>query len=81
MDNASPLANQSSADQIEGELDDLLTEHETSTVLNVSPRTLQDWRRRGVGVPYIRVEGGVRYRRRHLKVYADRQTYYPKGWL
>lgn len=41
----------------------LLTEWQMSVLLNVSVRTAQDWRRRGVGPDFVKLEKSVRYRR------------------
>ena len=41
----------------------LLTERQMSVLLGVSVRTAQDWRRRGVGPNFVKLEKNVRYRR------------------
>jgi hypothetical protein len=37
--------------------DDLLTSNETARAVHGSPRTLESWRRKGIGPPFIRVGG------------------------
>ena len=55
--------------------DDLLTENQTSQLLNYSPRTLAAWRYRGGGPPFVRVSGkSVRYRRADLRNWIERRT-------
>jgi len=41
--------------------DSLLTEREAATLTSFSPRTLQGWRQRNQGPPYVRVGRSVRY--------------------
>lgn len=49
----------------------LLTERDAAASLALTPRTLQDWRRRGVGPPHVRVSSRcVRYRLQDLKDWA-----------
>jgi phage terminase Nu1 subunit (DNA packaging protein) len=38
-----------------------LTEKELAVILNVSIRTLQDWRQRGCGPSYLKLNKSVRY--------------------
>ena len=38
-----------------------LTEKELAAILNVSIRTLQDWRQRGCGPSYLKLQKCVRY--------------------
>lgn len=52
-----------------GSDDTLLTEKRAARVLRVSPRTLQGWRHRGTGPPYVKLGTAVRYRRGDLKRY------------
>jgi predicted DNA-binding transcriptional regulator AlpA len=55
------------------DLDDLLTTKETSAVLGVKPNTLEIWRHKGKGPPFVRLgdEPGVavRYLRSELKAW------------
>lgn len=41
----------------------LMDPGETSILLGVEERTLRNWRHQGIGPPYIRAGGFVRYRR------------------
>lgn len=41
---------------------------------DVSPRTLQRWRKDGCGPPYMIIGGTVRYRMNDIIRYEDRQT-------
>lgn len=43
--------------------DELLTSPETAAYLKVPERTLNDWRYRKIGPPFLRVGRHVRYRR------------------
>jgi len=53
-----------------------LTEVEVSVLLNVSARTLQGWRLRGGGPPFIKLSRGmVRYRRSDLDDYLRRRCF------
>jgi phage terminase Nu1 subunit (DNA packaging protein) len=48
-----------------GDMDDekLLTEVQAADLLRMSSRTLQAWRSRGVGPPFVRAGRAIRYRR------------------
>jgi predicted DNA-binding transcriptional regulator AlpA len=53
-------------------LDRLINETEAARFLGYSVRTLQNWRVRGGGPPYIKVSNrSIRYRRRDLIAWAD----------
>lgn len=53
-------------------MDPLLTQDEAAAVLNVQPRTLENWRRLRKGPPFIRIDGKVvRYRPRDLEAYIS----------
>jgi hypothetical protein len=54
--------------------DVLLTEHATAEILNLSIRTLQSWRLRRAGPPFVQVGRAVRYRRRDLIAWIDANT-------
>jgi hypothetical protein len=45
------------------ELDEFLTEEEAAAAIGKSLRTLRQWRRRGVGPPYVLFGRTVRYRK------------------
>jgi excisionase family DNA binding protein len=53
----------------------LLTQEQVAEVLQVSPRTLEDWRLRGGGPPFIKPSRRcVRYSRTALEAWVERQT-------
>ena len=54
--------------------DTLLTEHQTTRMLNVSSRTLQNWRLRGGGPLYVKCGRAIRYRRRDLLDWIEKGT-------
>jgi len=54
--------------------DELLTPEEAAAYLRKSEQTLANWRSRGKGPTYIKVEGGVRYRDSDLKRYLEQNT-------
>ncbi len=50
----------------------LLTEKEVGQLIGFAPRTLQNWRSRGGGPPFVRVSKGcVRYRRQDIDAWAE----------
>jgi len=55
----------------------LLTEVQAADVLNMSVRTPQAWRLRGVGPSFVRAGRAIRYRRRDLKAWMDANTVVP----
>ena len=55
--------------------DDLLTERETSRMLKVASRTMEGWRRRGAGPPFIRLSlRAVRYKREDVEAWLAART-------
>jgi hypothetical protein len=44
-------------------LKDLMSEEETAAEVGKTVRTLRQWRKRGVGPPYVRIGRTVKYRR------------------
>lgn len=52
----------------------LLTETQAAEILRVSPRTLQGWRHRGEGPPYVKMGAAVRYRRDDLRRFIVRSV-------
>lgn len=49
----------------------LVDEREAGRLLRLAPKTLQQWRQRGEGPPYVRVSSRcVRYRVRDLEAWA-----------
>lgn len=52
--------------------DPLMTERETAEMLRIKPRTLADWRARGVGPKFVRLTGrGVLYRVSSVSEFLD----------
>jgi len=49
----------------------LLDESEAAECLHVSKRTLQGFRQRRIGPPFVRVGGRVRYRPADLEAYIE----------
>ena len=45
------------------DLEEMMTDRELAEYVRLKRKTLQMWRWRGVGPPYIKVEGAVRYRK------------------
>ena len=54
--------------------DILLTEVAAADILCVSIRTLQAWRVRGDGPPFVKVGRAVRYRRNDLETWVEGRT-------
>jgi predicted DNA-binding transcriptional regulator AlpA len=54
--------------------DALLREQDAADLLSLSVRTLQSWRNRMAGPPFIQVGRAVRYRRRDLIAWIDANT-------
>jgi DNA-binding transcriptional MerR regulator len=54
--------------------DHLLTELQAASLLNLSVRTLQAWRARGAGPPFVKAGRAIRYRRRDLLRWLDNNT-------
>ncbi|MCA1393771.1 helix-turn-helix domain-containing protein [Bradyrhizobium sp. IC3123] len=55
--------------------DALLREQEAADLLCLSIRTLQSWRIRAAGPPFVQVGRAVRYRRRDLITWIDANTF------
>jgi Helix-turn-helix domain len=51
-----------------------VNETQAAMFLGVSVRTLQAWRVRGGGPPYVKIGRTVRYRRRALLAFQDERT-------
>jgi predicted site-specific integrase-resolvase len=50
----------------------LLNEADAAKALGLTPRTLQEWRRRGSNLPYVRVSSRcIRYRWVDLQAFAE----------
>lgn len=57
------------------ELNRLINEQEAAALLGYTVRALQNWRYRGGGPDFVKVsQRSVRYRRRDLIAWADRNT-------
>jgi hypothetical protein len=54
-------------------LDELLNEEEAGRTLKIAVKTLQSWRSRGGGPPYIKLGRCVRYRIRDLEAFISAQ--------
>jgi hypothetical protein len=54
--------------------DAALTEGQAARLLGVSPRTMQAWRLRGGGPPYLKIGRAVRYRRKVLVAFQEACT-------
>lgn len=54
--------------------DVLLNEERVAHLLNVSVRTVQAWRIRGGGPPFVRCGRAIRYRPHALQLWIDRRT-------
>jgi excisionase family DNA binding protein len=52
----------------------LLTPNRLADRLGISPRTLQDWRSRKVGPPWIRVGRVIRYREEDVNEWIEKRT-------
>lgn len=50
---------------------DLITQDEFATMMGVSTNTLRDWRRKGTGPHYIRVQKGVFYRLKDINEWLE----------
>jgi predicted DNA-binding transcriptional regulator AlpA len=60
--------------QITHDPDSALTENQAAEFLGMSVRTLQAWRVRGGGPPYVKIGRAVRYRRRTLVAFQEQHT-------
>jgi excisionase family DNA binding protein len=54
--------------------DAAVSENQAAEFLGVSVRTLQAWRVRGGGLPYVKIGRAVRYQRRALIEFQQRNT-------
>jgi hypothetical protein len=59
---------------IAADLDAALNENQAAEFLGVSVRTLQAWRVRGGGPPYVKIGRAVRYQRRVLVAFQQTHT-------
>jgi hypothetical protein len=58
---------------------DLMTPDEVATELRVSAKTLANQRSAGVGLPFIRINGVIRYRRSDVVAELERNLVIPGG--
>jgi hypothetical protein len=58
--------------------EELLTASELSSEIKVSTKTLSQWRWRGVGVGYVKLEGNVRYPRSLVEAWKVENTVEPR---
>ncbi len=56
------------------DLDYAINEAQAAEFLGVSVRTLQAWRVRGGGPPYVKIGRAVRYQRRALVTFQEQHT-------
>ena len=56
------------------DLDQAINEAQAAEFLGVSVRTLQAWRVRGGGPPYVKIGRAVRYQRRALVSFQEKHT-------
>lgn len=62
------------ANSLSLDTDALLREQDAADLLSLSVRTLQSWRIRMAGPPFVQVGRAVRYRRRDLIAWIDANT-------
>lgn len=60
--------------QSQSDLECALNEAQAAQLLGLSVRTLQAWRVRGGGPPYVKIGRAVRYQRRALAAFQERHT-------
>ena len=54
---------------------ELLTTTQTAALLNIRPKTLEQWRWRGCGPRFIKVGKNCRYRKDDLETYLEGRTF------
>ena len=61
--------------QAAADSDVLIRQEEAATILGVTPRTLEAWRYRGEGPPWVRISGRcVRYRKSDLLAFIEERV-------
>jgi excisionase family DNA binding protein len=55
-------------------VDELLTEQELAKLLKVTVRTVRNWRAEGTGPRPLRAGRGIRYRRRDVDAWLEREA-------
>jgi predicted DNA-binding transcriptional regulator AlpA len=68
------LTNQMQTYKLQSDPDALLTEVQVGQLLGLSIRTLQAWRVRRAGPPFVQVGRAIRYRRSDLVSWIDANT-------
>lgn len=68
------LANQMQISSLPVDPDALLTEVQVGQLLGLSIRTLQAWRARRAGPPFVQVGRAIRYRRSDVVSWIDANT-------
>jgi len=58
---------------------ELLTDTETAAYLGIADRTLRDWRRQGKGPAFVQMGSKIRYRKKDIDAYLDKQIIMPGG--
>ena len=56
----------------------LMTRTEVAKFFGISPRTLDRWARDGIELPFVRINGTIRYRDKDLEEFMDRMTVRPQ---
>ena len=79
MTEITPVVAVATAPQVGGAGDDfwhsLIDEKDAAAFLNLTNRTLQEWRQKGVGPRHLRLSSRcIRYRRIDLKQWADKHV-------
>jgi predicted DNA-binding transcriptional regulator AlpA len=59
--------------------DRILTEDEVAALTSFSTRTLQAWRQRNVGPPFMRVRRSIRYSQADVLAWMKAQTHDPEA--
>ena len=68
---SAPMPVQSSSEDVDADI--FLTEAQAADLININPRTLQQWRLRGAGPKFVRISSRcVRYRYRDVTDWAVR---------
>ncbi len=55
----------------------LLSEKEAAKVIDAKPQTMRAWRHRGVGPPYLRLTGKIKYRADDLQKFLEQSRVVP----
>jgi excisionase family DNA binding protein len=55
-------------------MEELFTTAELAKLLKLSPRSLEDDRLRGKGIPFVRIGASVRYRASDVRAFLDKNV-------